>query len=136
MKTEKGYLNAARVTTLLFGAAGTLLAVMFIHPDIKSLFDEFVKVIGLFMGVLGGLFALGVLTTRCHALGAIVGVVGGAMVMFALPIYTNINGYVYAAIGISACFVIGYLISYVVPGKRPELAGLTIHTSGSDSTPV
>lgn len=136
MKTEKGYLNAARVTTLLFGTAGTLLAVMFIHPDIKSLFDEFVKVIGLFMGVLGGLFALGVLTTRCHALGAIVGVVGGAMVMFALPIYTNINGYVYAAIGISACFVIGYLISYVVPGKRPELAGLTIHTSGSDSTPV
>jgi len=135
MKTEKGYLNAARVTTLLFGTAGTLLAIMFIHPDIKSLFDEFVKVIGLFMGVLGGLFALGALTIRCHALGAMVGVVGGAMVMFALPIYTQINGFIYAAIGISACFVIGYLISYVVPGKKPDLTGLTIHTSGQGSTP-
>ena len=136
MKSEQGYLNAARVTTLLFGAAGTLLAIMFIHPDIKSLFDEFVKVIGLFMGVLGGLFALGVLTVRCSAVGALAGVVGGALVMFALPIFTNINGFVYAAIGISACFVIGYLISYVVPGSRSDLDGLTIHTSGQSEAPA
>jgi hypothetical protein len=114
--------------------AGTLLAIVFIQPHIKSLFDEFIKVIGLFMGVLGGLFALGVLTKRTHALGAMVGVVGGAAIMFALPIYTKINGFIYAAIGISACFVIGYLISYVVPGRRPDLTGLTIHTSGQDTT--
>ncbi len=136
MKSEKGYLNAARVTTLLFGTAGTLLAIMFIHPDIKSLFDEFVKVIGLFMGVLGGLFALGVLTVRCSAFGALAGLIGGALVMFALPIFTDINGFVYAAIGISACFVIGYLISYVVPGSRSDLDGLTIHTSGQSQTPA
>ena len=57
--SEAGYLRAARLWTFMLGAVGTLLALVFVKPDIKSLFDTFIIVIGLFMGVLGGLFILG-----------------------------------------------------------------------------
>lgn len=135
MKSEKGYLNAARVTTLLFGIVGTMLAILFIQPDTKSLFDEFIKVIGLFMGVLGGVFALGVLTVRCNGWGAMTGMIGSALVVFSLPIYTQINGYIYGIIGILTCFAIGYLTSLAIPNKIPDLDGLTIHTVDNKTNP-
>jgi Na+/proline symporter len=128
LKTERGYLNWARGATFTFGVAGTLLGLLFIDPDNRSLFDSFVKVIGLFMGVLGGLFALGVLTRRAHGWGSLLGAIAGAAVMGLLPVVTNINGYLYAAIGIVTCFVIGYGLSFVIPSRSPSLDGLTIYT--------
>ena len=50
-RSERGYLNSARAVTLLMGVLGTLLGLVFVNPEIKSLFDAFIKVIGLFMGV-------------------------------------------------------------------------------------
>ena len=58
-RTDRAYLTAARLLTLLIGVLGTLIGLLFVNPEIKSLFDEFLKIIGLFMGVLGGLFVLG-----------------------------------------------------------------------------
>lgn len=130
LQTERGYLRCARALTLAFGTAGTLLGLLFVNPDIRSLFDQFLKVIGLFMGVLGGLFALGVLTRRVHGWAALLGAFGGASVMGALPLYTRINGYLYAAIGITVCFVIGYGLSLLIPLRQKPLAGLTIHSIG------
>jgi len=121
-------LQLARVLTVGFGIAGTLLGMLFVHPDIKSLFDQFLKVIGLFMGVLGGAFALGMLTTRCTGAGALIGLMLGAGVMFALPLISDINGYLYAAIGLSTCGWTGYLASFLTRPGSKSLAGLTIHT--------
>ncbi len=132
LQTERGYLRCARGLTLAFGTAGTLLGLLFVNPDIRSLFDQFLKVIGLFMGVLGGLFALGVLTRRVHGWAALLGALGGASVMGALPLYTRINGYLYAAIGITVCFVIGYGLSRLIPLRQKPLAGLTIHSIDLD----
>jgi SSS family transporter len=128
LTTERGYLNWARGATLTYGVAGTLLGLLFIDPSNRSLFESFILVIGLFMGVLGGLFALGVLTRRANGWGSLLGAVAGASVMGLLPFFTHINGYLYAAIGIVTCFVIGYVLSLVIPGRSPSLDGLTIHT--------
>jgi SSS family transporter len=127
--SEKGYLNAARFFTFLTGVLGTLLGLVFVNPEIKSLFDAFIIVIGLFMGVLGGLFLLGVLTRRAHAGGALVGVMVGAAVMFFLWNFTAVNGYIYAALGITACCVSGYVTSlFLHGGEAKDLTGLTIFT--------
>lgn len=128
--SEAGYLRTARWLTLGFGLAGTLLALVFIDPGIRSLFDSFIKVVGIFMGVLGGLFALGMLTRRATGLGALVGVVAGAAVMVALPLVSQISGYLYPAIGIAACFAVGLLASLALPGRRRDLTGLTVFTQG------
>ncbi len=126
VRSEKGYLWAARFLTVLMGTAGTTLGLVFIDPSIRSLFDTFIRVIGLFMGVLGGLFVLGAGTRRANAAGAIVGVVAGVGVMIYVWQFSPIQGYLYPAIGLSVCFAVGYLASLVL-GKSPPAAGLTIH---------
>jgi SSS family transporter len=134
LKSERSYLNTARAVTFTFGVLGTLLGLMFIDPNNRSLFDSFLKVIGLFMGVLGGLFALGMLTRRATGLGSLAGALAGATVMCLLPIYSQINGYLYAAIGITTCFVVGLIASVLLPSREKSLDGLTIYTTGDDSS--
>ncbi len=114
-QSETGYLRAARWLTACFGLAGTMLALVFIDPSIRSLFDSFIKVIGIFMGVLGGLFALGMLTQRASGAGALLGVVAGAMTMVLLPLTSSINGYLYPALGIGTCFAVGWIASLFFP---------------------
>ena len=108
---EKGYLKAAKRTTFFIGTLGTLLGLVFVNPEIKSLFDTFIKIIGLFMGVLGGLFLLGFLTRKANSAGAMTGAILGTIFMFYLWKYTSVNGYLYTSCGITACFVSGYLTS-------------------------
>jgi len=128
-KTERGYLLSARAITFLMGVLGTLLGLVFVDPEIKSLFDAFIKVIGLFMGVLGGLFLLGVLTRRANAFGALTGALLGAGVMCYLFFFTSVSGYLYTACGISTCFVSGYLVSLATGGEQRDLTGLTMFTT-------
>lgn len=131
-RTDHGYLRAARWATFLIGIAGTAIGLLFVNPDIKSLFDQFIKVIGLFMGVLGGLFVLGALTKRGNGPGAFLGGLVGAGVMYTVWKYTTVNGYLYTAIGIVTCFVVGYSLSLVLPAATKDLTGLTIYTLRSE----
>ena len=128
--SEEEYLRVARRLTLLMGVIGTLIGLAFVNPDIKSLFDQFIKVIGLFMGVLGGLFVLGAMTTRANSFGALFGAIVGAGVMFLLWMFTRVNGYFYTTSGIMTCFVTGYLASLLTGKPRQSLAGLTVYTLG------
>lgn len=135
-QTEHGYLNAARFFTFAIGLLGMLFGLVFVNPDIKSLFDAFIKVIGLFMGVLGGLFLLGALTRRANGTGALTGALVGATVMFLLWRFSPLNGYLYTFSGVSTCFVVGYAVSFCGQPPDQSLEGLTIHslpqsTSGS-----
>ena len=132
--SDRGYLRLARWATFLIGLAGTSIGLLFVDPEIKSLFDEFIKVIGLFMGVLGGLFVLGAMTQRANGPGALLGALVGAAVMFAVWKYTAIDGYLYTAIGIGTCFVVGYLLSRVIPVAGKDLNGLTIYTLHAEPT--
>ena len=125
--TERGYLTAARIITFVVGVLGTILGLFFIDPKITSLFDTFIKVVGLFMGVLGGLFMLGVLTRRANASGAMTGALAGAGVMCWLYWRTNVSGYLYIPIGMATCIVVGYLISFII-GSTKDLSGLTLFT--------
>jgi SSS family transporter len=130
-ESEGSPLVWARGLTVLSGALGTFLGLLFISPDNRSLFDSFIRVIGLFMGVLGGLFGLGVLTRRANGWGALIGASIGAAVMGLLPLFSQVSGYLYAAIGVCSCFLFGYLASFVVPASGKQLDGLTLYTANS-----
>ncbi|MEL6898190.1 MAG: sodium:solute symporter, partial [Planctomycetota bacterium] len=101
-----------------------------VNPEINSLFDTFIKVIGLGMGVLGGLFVLGATTTRANASGALIGAMVGAAVMFCLWRFTAVNGYLYTASGIVTCVTVGILASPLTGPPARDLNGLTIYTMG------
>ncbi|MDY0165137.1 MAG: sodium:solute symporter [Thermoguttaceae bacterium] len=128
LRSERSYLWAARALTLLLGCGGTLLGLWFVDPAIRSLWDQFIAVIGLFMGVLGGLFCLGMLTMRANGLGAAVGAVCGATAMLLVARLTAVQGFLYAAIGIGTCFVTGYAASLLTRAPGSEVDGLTVYT--------
>jgi len=129
-KSERGYLTLARFITFVMGVIGTLLGLVFVDPEIKSLFDAFIKVIGLFMGVLGGLFVLGVLPRRANSFGALTGALVGAATMFCLWRFTNVNGYLYTVSGITTCVCVGYVASLFY-GSNKDPTGLTLFTRES-----
>lgn len=125
-RTDAGLLRSARVLTLICGLAGTGLALVFLDPNIRSLFDEFIKVVGLFMGVIGGLFLLGMLTRRANGLGAIVGIAVGVACVLAVSRLTSLHGFLYVVVGMTSTAIAGYTASLASPDKNIDLEGLTV----------
>ena len=128
LKTEKGYLNLARFCTFLFGTLGTILALIFASADIKSLWESFIEVLGLLCGPMCGLFLLGMFTKRVGGISAIIGAVSGVVILFMVGRYTKVNMVLYASAGITACVVVGYLMSFVIPERKKDISGLSIHS--------
>jgi SSS family solute:Na+ symporter len=125
---ERHYLRLGRLLTVAFGAGGVWLALLFASADIKSLWDQFMTILGLLGGSMCGLFCLGIFTTRAHARGAMVGAVLGAAVLAAVQRFTNTHLLLYAAVGVGASFASGYVASLLLPGAPRALQGLTIYT--------
>ena len=136
--SEADYLKAAKIITLIMGVLGTFTGLLFISPEIRSLMSEYFKVIGMFMGALGGLFLLGIITTRANARGAFIGLLGGVGVMVWVWTATETNGFLYASIGVTSCLVIGYCASLFLPEPQKDLENLTLHTlaPGEESSNV
>ncbi len=137
----------ARSVTLLMGVAGTIVGLWFVDPAIRSLFDQFIGVLGLCLGVLAGLFALGVWTRRAHGTGGLLAAIVSLYLMGTLamasagdtayglaarnmldgwgaPVY-RVHAYLYAFLGLAMCFSLGYGLSWLIPGRRKPLEGLT-----------
>jgi SSS family solute:Na+ symporter len=131
IKTEKGYMRAAQWLTFIVGVIGTFVGLVFIDPAIRSLMDTYFVVIGMFMGALGGLFVLGVVTRRANGVGAMVGLVVGVTIMVLCWKFNLANGYLYCTIGIVSCVVVGYVVSLMFPGVKRDLTGLTLFTMQS-----
>ncbi|WP_286263166.1 sodium:solute symporter [Thalassotalea atypica] len=131
VKTEKGYMNAARWLTFIMGVLGTLAGLIFINPEIRSLMSAYFKVIGMFMGALGGLFILGALTKKANAFGALVGIFSGVATMVSAWLMGWANGYIFGTIGIVSCLIFGYLGSFLAPSLKKDLTGLTLYTMQS-----
>jgi len=131
---DRTCLRLARWLTIVLGlaATGTALILAGFRGDIKSLWDTYMAVLGLLMGSLTGLFALGMLTRRTHARGALIGAAAGVVILFCVQRYTNVFFYLYAAVGIVGCFAVGYLASLILPGEVKHLSGLTVHTQVGD----
>jgi len=140
IKTEKGYLNAARWLTFIMGALGTIAGLIFINPEIYSLMAAYFKVIGMFMGVLGGLFVLGALTKRANSTGALIGVFGSYLTTIAAWQMGWADGFLYATIGIFSCLFFGYFGSLLFQSNgfenSKDLTGLTLYTMQTSSNKI
>ena len=133
--TPKSALRTARLVTVVIGALSMAFALwMANQPDIKSLWDEFSKTIGFFGGGLGGVFLLGIFTRRTSGTGALIGIVASGILQYVIKETVPLHAWAYGATGIVSCFVIGYLVSAVVPEGRRELPGLTLYTQRPRST--
>ncbi len=111
-RSEKYELKAARIFTLIFGILGTATAILLATLNIQSLLDAFREILGLFGGSLGGLFALGIFTKKANGPGALTGAFVSAILLWLVKAHTQMHFFLYAAVGMVSCFIIGYFMSY------------------------
>lgn len=114
---DKRLLRIARVATIITGILGVLLALWMASSNIKSLWDQFYRYLGLFTGGLGGMFLLGMLTKRANATGTLLGLVASAILIWYISVFTEINFLMYAFFGVASCFVFGYIFSLIFKDK-------------------
>ncbi len=125
--TEQKCLKLAKIITAVMGAAGTGFALLMATTDIKSLWDQFTVIIGLFGAGLGGLFVLGIFTKRANVYGAAAGFAFSCVVQYYVSRHTSLHFFLYTFTGLVSCVSIGFLVSLFF-AQNKNLQGLTIYT--------
>jgi SSS family transporter len=136
LSTDRSRLPLARALTCILGVFGTGVALLMATFEIRSLFDVFLTVLSLLGGSMAGIFALGIFTTRANGPGALIGGLASAILVFLVRSFTPLSFFLYAAIGLAACFVLGYLASLLLPGRPRDLSGFTVFTPSHDEPVV
>lgn len=113
--TEEGSLRVARVVTVMLGCFGTGAALYLAGKETTSLFNDYLQLLGLAGGALAGIVALGMFTERAHGWGALSGAILGSVLVTWVWLNTAVHFFLYGAIGCVASFVLGYVISVLVP---------------------
>jgi SSS family transporter len=135
--TDAACLRLARAITLGTGVLGIGIALWIGGSGVRSAFEAFLSVIGLFGGPVSGLFALGIFSRRANGRGALMGAIVGAVTVYLLR--THVHFYAYAFTGVTVTMTVGYVASLVLPARPKDLAGLTLYTlarrTGGPSTP-
>jgi len=116
--TDEKLLKIARIATMVTGVLGLLFALWMASSNIKSLWDEFYRYLGLFTGGLGGMFLLGMLTKKANAKGTLLGWICSGGLIFYISNYTQISFLMFAFFGVTSCFILGYLFSLIITTKK------------------
>ena len=127
--SEHRRLHVARLVTVIFGLIGTCAALIMAALNEPSLFDLWLKIIGLFGSSLAGLFILGIVAPRSGAAAAWIGLACGAGSVFFVSTFTSASYLIYAAVGVVSCVSIGTLAGFVLPNQR-STKGLTLGSMG------
>ncbi|MEZ4952704.1 MAG: sodium/solute symporter [Saprospiraceae bacterium] len=127
-KKEFNAVTVGRLVTLAIGMGGILVAILFATLNVKSIWDEFLKIIGLMTGGLGSVFLLGLATKKANGAGVLIGLILSAVVQYFVGIYKPFNLLLYTASGFITCFVFGYLFSWLLPMYDKPLEGLTVYS--------
>ena len=116
----KNKLRIARQSTLIIGLVGILFAFLMATMDIKSLWDQFQKVLGLIIGSLGGVFLLGILVKKANSNGVLIGLGISILVQIVIAITQPVHLLLYAATGVISCFLFGFIASLLTRMQNPE----------------
>ena len=123
--------KVAKWASFISGTAAIAFALLIATIDIKSLFMEFQKVIGILTSGLAGLFVMGLFIPRINGAGAVAGLAASYVVNIVL-IYTNVvpvkpHFLLYSVAGLLACVIVGYVVSLFTDKPTMEqLDGLTM----------
>ena len=129
MTKQKGHSNLrmAQMATCLLGLAGIVFALIMATWEIKSLWDEFNKILGIILGSMGGLFLLGMMTRKANAGGALCGIIGSMMVQLLVIQNQTVHLLLYTATGFISCFLIGYAASFFFSSGKRNIDNMTIY---------
>jgi Na+/proline symporter len=113
--SESHYLNVSRATTII--AAALQMAVAYSgrsFPD-RSTVDNVLAVAAFTTGITLGVLMLGLLSSRATGVGAMLGMVVGAMFVTCLWAFTRVAFPWYALAGSSITLLTGLIVSHTLP---------------------
>jgi SSS family transporter len=126
--SDRSKLKLAKQITILMGMLGMAIAAAIAILNIEFIFDLFQEVLGIVAGSLAGVFILGIFTKRANSYGVFMGIIVSVFVVFIMKSRTGISLYLYGAISVVTCVVVGYITSTLFPKGKKNLQGLTYWT--------
>lgn len=117
------YLKVARFATVVWGAVLVGIGILARHWG--SVLESGLSIASFTLGLLLGVFLLGVLTRRVRENAAIAGVIVGAAAIVYVRFFTTIAFTWYVLIGAMATFLAGYAASFIAGGSLSSGAPIT-----------
>lgn len=127
-KEDNILLFIARFSGIILGSVGIGFALLMASMNILSIFDFFNTVIGLISSGVAGLFLMGIFIPRIGPRSAVTGFIAGTIILYFISINTSVHGFLYGFIGLAGSVLIGFILSFIIPEKKKNIAGLTIQT--------
>ena len=119
--SEVKALGIARGLTVILGGLGTGAAWYLAGTQATSLFDTYMKLLGMAGGGLAGVVALGMFTKRASGWGVLVGAAVSAMAVYYVNAHNLTHFYLHGMIGFLVSFFVGYAVSLITPHRVPEV---------------
>lgn len=114
--SERQRLRFARYCTVVLGLIGSVIAVYMVYLDNASIFDQYLKIIGLFGGALAGIFVAGIFFPKITATGITAGFICSCVSLYFIQASDRVNFFLYPVFAVLVCVVTGYLFSVLFPG--------------------
>lgn len=111
--TDRQRFAFARRTTVVLGVLGFFIAVYMVYLSNASIWDQYLKVIGLFGGCLAGMFVAGIFFPRINSTGIFIGFIVSAISLYFVQAANIISFFLYPAVAVLACVVVGYVSSLI-----------------------
>ncbi len=116
--TDKESLRFAKWVTVLLGLGGCLIAVYLVYLQNASIWDQYLKIIGLFGGCLAGMFMAGIFFKGINSNGILTGFVLSSIALYFIQRSESISFFLYPVFAVIGCVVTGYIFSLLFPGKK------------------
>ena len=131
--TDRECLRFAKRSTVILGALGSLIAMYLVYLQNASIWDQYLKIIGLFGGCLAGMFAAGIFFPRINSTGILVGFFVSCVGLYFLQRSDAVNFFLYPVFAVLGCLVIGGIFSFFSSGKVVVTAVVLVLLGGSVS---
>lgn len=128
--TEKQQTRLAKFISLAVGVVAIVVSIVLASSEIKSAYEWFNGFMGLVLGVLAGIFVLGIFFKRATKAGAYAGFIVSAIlvVFFKYAGVVEVSAWSYSLISIVTSIVVGMLVSMMSKkSDDPSIAKATIH---------
>ena len=118
-----------RIVTTALGIIGTINAVIVATLPAQALIDRMYEIISFVIGLVSGIFVLGMLVPRAHGRGVLLGIVFALAVQWYLKVATDLHFFVFSFTGLALTVGMGWIFSELIrPADRRSLEGLTFFT--------
>lgn len=116
--TDQQRFRFARFSTLGLGLVGVGIAVWLVYLQNSSIWDQYLKLTGMFGGCLAGLFIAGIFFRKITSGGMLLGFLCSAVLLFLVQANGWVHFFLYPGIGIFGCVLFGLLFSPLFPEKK------------------